>query len=202
MSDPDKHPPRLTHTENVLCRRFLRVDPGQIEGHPPVAILVGEAPGPNTRSDCALFPWPPRSAGGRLMEISGMDPTVYLRQFQRVNLLGEFPGTRWPREEAESAARAILAAAVLARWPIVMCGTRVAAAFGMDVHPPYEWRWVRRVHDDKRPEWGTEVLAHAYGSNVPAVRIPHPSGRSLVFNDPEERAAARALLVKAAQLRN
>lgn len=181
-----------------MVRAFLRVDPADVEAATPWAIIVGEAPGPNTRPDCPVFPWPPRSAGGRLLAYSGLDARTYLRSFHRVNLLTEFPGHRWPRQEAEATAQVILMAAVVLRRPLVLLGLQVARAFGWPEEAPIlQWRWSRWQGSGHRPAWSTNGAGPSPLDVAQAVRIPHPSGRSRTYNDPTVRERVREVLRQA-----
>lgn len=124
----------------------------------------------------ALYPAPDASAGARLCRVLGLPPAEYLRRFERRNLLRELP---WSAPRARAAADAVLAE-MPERDRLVLLGRRVADAFGapFDVDPraalPVErWR-------------GHLVLV-----------LPHPSGRSHLWNDralPERVRAALAAL--------
>lgn len=145
-------------------------------------VLVGEAPGPNTRPNAPLFPAPVNSAGYRLYKLTGLSSrNAYLRRFQRANLLREHPGTwtsskrgkdRWPSREARFAADAMRH--LLYRRNVIFVGRRVAEAFGYSrTRLPFLW-W----HEDA--EWRMQVAC-----------LPHPSGRSHWYNDPEHVMQAR-----------
>lgn len=136
-------------------------------------LLVGES---NTRTDnqCyALYPTPPGCAGARLCAILAMSHAQYLATFARVNLLGS---RHW-----SSAAARVAAETLTARYRVLL-GARVAAAHGLPFTP---FRVV-----SLRPRWQGIIL-------------PHPSGRSRVWNDRSACVTARELvraLVVAASL--
>lgn len=131
-------------------------------------LLVGES---NPRSGDprhALYPWPPGCAGARLCTILGVSEAEYLDLFDRVNLVG---GTKWTARVARETARR-----VAAERPghLVLLGVRVCDAFGVPWEP---------FHSHLRPgAWGRFWV------------LPHPSGRSRVWNTPGSRLTARALL--------
>jgi uracil-DNA glycosylase len=132
--------------------------------------IVGEAPSMRTSR-----PFAGRS-GERLAELSGLASLEALRdRFRLVNLLGHWPGpdasgkgSAFPMQEARSAAATL-------RLPSgsLLCGRRVAAAFGLAAAPYFAWCDV----DGRR-----------------VAVIPHPSGVSRWWNDPENVARARAFL--------
>lgn len=174
--------PRLSYAEALLGMRSLCLtaeDLRAVFAAPPRrALIVGEAPGERTRTDCPLFPWPRESGGGRLLAISGMTPRDFLIAFDRVDLLAAWPGREWNRDaayRAEVAAAYHLEQAAATGQRLVLCGRRVQRAFGEPIAsaPTHRWHVVR-------------------GASVAA--IPHPSGRSPVYNKASERAlAARTL---------
>lgn len=138
-------------------------------------LLIGQAPGPNTRSDKPLFPYPSTSAGGRLQQMTGLTRGQYLRTFDRMNLLQHFPGSvqngdSFPLSKARPAAQAV--EQVLGGRRVVLVGRNVATAFGFRESPFFEWF--------DQPIWGYE-----------AVVVPHPSGRNHWYNNEENRALAR-----------
>lgn len=184
---------RLTPVEVRLARTYLRIEPHQLECA-PTAIIMGEAPGPNTSPWCPMFPFPPKSAGGRLMQISGMLPVLYLSVFARHNLLTWYPGERWPTSEAEGAAVRFverlghlcvaLDRAGRERPRVVTLGVKVGAALGQE-REKHGW-WHQWVIDAQGP---VEVCA-----------IPHPSARNLIYRDPDQVKQAARLLRWAARM--
>lgn len=188
----------LSFTETYMCREKLGMTDDELNAHlntRPRAVIVGEAPGRSTRDDCAMFPWPPGSAGWRLYGMSGYQtPANYLRHFDRVNLLqwtdaimsGAIRG--WRGAAAREKAQRILHD--LGKFDgdevrLVLCGARVRDAFGV------------------RAKWFTPVEVNVHPS-VPrrwAVTVPHPSGRNRVLNDnPAARELTAAALAWAARL--
>jgi len=157
--------PRLGYREWLTAWRFLKVDPRWVNAMPAMAVLVGEAPGPRTRGDMPLFPNPPGSAGARLHLMSRLSAPDYLAAFARVNLLPEYPGHAWPAHSATQAAEVLLAHPPADR--VVMLGTRVACALGAGLWPLGEWQ--------------------SFRPGLLGVRLPHPSGKNLLNNDPRTR---------------
>lgn len=132
----------------------------------PRPLLIGQAPGPRTNPDTPLWPAPPQSGGGRLFTLTGMTTREYLRTFDRMNLLREFPGRwrrddRWPRREARIAAQAV--EPLLKERVVIFVGRNVATAFDHGQLPWFEWTQCGR--------WG-----------YAGVVIPHPSGRNHWYN--------------------
>lgn len=150
----------------------------------PVGLIVGERPGPrsNPNPHFAMWPWPPGSAGGRLYAWSGLDAVTYLSRLARTNLQPEAIG-RWNKAAAMS--RAIELWMTFRRqrredWPrFVLCGARVAEAFGLD-----PVTWFQPIDRD----------------GVSYVAIPHPSGRNPVYNDETSRRLAGQMVRWAARM--
>lgn len=145
-------------------------------------LLVGEYNPYGTGPDFALWPGPVGCSGWRLCHtILGMDEAEYLSTFDRVNLLDAshpFAGKRWPvRVAREEAAR-------LTHPRRVLLGARVAAAHSA---VGSRFRPFERIDcgADEALRWTALVL-------------PHPSGLSRLWNDPQAvrraREAVRALL--------
>ena len=148
-------------------------------------LLIGQAPGPRTDPDLPLFPLPVSSAGGRLCKFLGMSTTQYLRTFDRVNLLREFPGRtgtddKFPITKARIAAQALRP--LLAGREVLLMGRGVAQAFDLEI-PFLEWREV----PVRRSLPGHEHIAR-FGV------VPHPSGRNRWHNSPENLTALSVFL--------
>lgn len=148
-------------------------------------LLIGQAPGPNTREDLPLYPYPRTSAGGRLLELTGLNRREYLLLFDRTNLLYYFPGRhkrddKWPVRHARVAASA--ARALLTGRQVVMVGRRVADAFGVEVDW-HEWTWLQteRYCPVTRRDPRAKVAV-----------VPHPSGRNHWYNKSGNWESARA----------
>lgn len=143
-------------------------------------LLVGQAPGPNTRADCPLYPVPSTSAGGRLAMLMGLDRHAYLSSFDRVNVLYDFPGKvkkedKFPMREARLAARCMTP--LFAGRVVVLIGRNVATAFGHADMPWFTWRTLG-------------LGPHQLPAELAI--IPHPSGRCRTYNAAETREEARA----------
>lgn len=169
----------LTATELRLARLWLGVEMTDVAG-PPEGLIVGEAPGPHTSGRLPMFPWPASSAAGRLLKMSGMRPGEYLGRFFRRNLWDDFAaseagGVAEDRERAREIKDWIAATGSVR---VLLLGSRVGKAF--DIEP-----------------WG--AASGAFGSVLVTLRcIPHPSGRSLAYNDPRARQGAQAAVLWAA----
>src|SRR5690606_27742398 len=91
-------------------------------------ILVGEAPGTAGRPDCPLFPYPQGSAGARLQRLTGLTRGDYLRTFDRMNLVAEYPGETYPLDRARATVDMLMVSLLRGRR-LVGLGRKVAAAF-------------------------------------------------------------------------
>ena len=146
-------------------------------------LLIGQAPGPRTRPDCPLFPFPTTSAGGRLKTIMGITRREYLSKFDRINLLPYFPGQhkrddKFPMPVAKLAAAAIRP--LLAGRTVILVGRNVADAFDHEgmFHAWSVWQARRRC-----------PVTRDLGHGVVAV-VPHPSGRCRWYNEQGNREEA------------
>lgn len=94
------------------------------------ALFVGEANPYSSDPGYALYPWPERSAGGRLCRvILGLSVREYLSRFDRFDLCGD----RWSIREAREAAGEICA--LHAGRTIVLLGSKVCKAFDVTFDP-------------------------------------------------------------------
>lgn len=155
-------------------------------------LLVGEQlpSGASLETHSPLYPHPPACSGGRLRETSGLLPRDYLIGFDRVNLL-PYPGL-WVREKARWHALNLLRGGLMRDRLTILLGARVRAAFDGLLWRPVD-----------APEWfELRELNYLRGlgeyAGVDVVAVPHPSGRSRVWHDPETRERACALLRGAA----
>lgn len=120
----------------------------------------------------ALWPDPPGSAGDHLArKILGLGKREYLRRFERENLCGG----EWTIGEARLSAMRLIRRGL----PLILLGSKVCKAFGVD--------YVPFTH--------LEMIATFDGSCECFV-LPHPSGRSRAWNDPEAVRRTRALLAE------
>ena len=168
----------LSALELRLARR-LEVSEADVVIHgPPIAAIVGEAPGPNTSPKLPLFPLPPRSAGARLMSYSRISPARYLGAFLRRNLFRELPRA-WDRNDACVNAEQLSAELRLRGITrVILLGTKVGAAFDVP-----------------------DLWSHGHAIGFELVTIPHPSGRCRIYNDIAAQRRAGAMLRWAARLR-
>jgi hypothetical protein len=170
----------MTHAHlSSVERRIIaaRIVPLDQLSNPAVGAIIGEAPGgTDGRHRLPMFPLPPTSAGGRLMAMSELPPGVYLGRLARRNLFDRLP-LRWSAKEARTRADALLEWIVgVGARRVVLCGTRVAAAFGV------------------RMSGALDI------GGLPFRAIPHPSGRNRLYNDVGARALARDAIRWAADL--
>lgn len=141
-------------------------------------ILVGEQNQLDADRRFDLYPLPEHSAGGRLCrKILGMRLVDYLKTFERVNLLGS---GKWDPRAARERAQAILAEhadriAVGGRLHLVLLGAKVCAAFDLGYLVDFS-------------------SVAPGGVRWAALRLPHPSGRCRVWNDPAAYDQARLAL--------
>lgn len=123
-----------------------------------------------------LFPLPRTSAGGRLQKLMGVTRGTYLRVFDRVNLLQQFPG-KHKRDDKFPMAQARIAAGAM--WPmlrgreVVLVGRNVACAFDLSSIAFHNWMEIEE--DDIR-----------------IAVVPHPSGRNLWYNSELNKREAQA----------
>jgi uracil-DNA glycosylase len=146
--------------------------------------LLGEAPGPNTRADLPFYPYPERSAAGRLLSILGWTRSEYLRTFARANVLDAYPGPTFPVVQGRIAAHA--KARELAPRPILLMGKGVSASFMLPADTPI-LTWV-----EKRL-----ILTAPTPIDVRVAIVPHTSGRNLFYNDPANRDAVKRFIEEA-----
>jgi hypothetical protein len=149
--------------------------------------LVGESnpyqlPGDDPEHEYDLFPAPDGSAGQRLAQvILGLSRPDYLRLLNRRNLLSG----KWSVPRARQAATELFVnswkAAFDAGWPtpaLILLGAKVSAAFGRPFAP-----------------FTAETVTCPVTGERRYVTLPHPSGLSRGWNDPDAYRRARALVL-------
>ena len=159
-------------------------------------VFVGEAPGRyGNQEEYArhqpLYPYPQHSAGWRLWNMTGLTRMEYLR-IRRINLCPatEFPWNRRPTaREAREAADAIISSRRFEDCNLVLLGRVVQAAFCRYNGPADlpQMEWLRLMLP-----WG-HPLGRTY-TGIMVALVPHPSGRSRWWNDPENRRAGETWL--------
>jgi len=166
-------------------------------------LLVGESNPYSARADLALYPLPAGASGSRLCKILGLTPARYLEEYDRVNLVPD------AKDWTTSLARAL--AECLTHPYRVLLGSRVCAAHGVPFLPftlgaahgtsctkwPFvEERGRRGVVVIGRPApHGAFALPCAPGTGCFWYAVlPHPSGRSRVWNDSSSERRARAVV--------
>lgn len=132
-------------------------------------LLVGEDNPYSLDPNMALYPYPERSAGWRLAtEILGLHRATYLEIFERINLCSG----KWSARQARLAAQAIARVRAMAPSAVtILCGAKVAAAFGLE--PATADHLVRAYRFGP----GEHMLQGGY------VVLPHPSFRCRLWND-------------------
>jgi hypothetical protein len=158
----------------------------QIEGTQPLALLVGEAPGPRSDPSCPLFPYPLRTSGARLLELAGYanDPLAYLCYFARADVVTTFPLGTWPRAEAVANMAALMSWA--AGLPVIVLGARAANALGLvsanTIVPPGcvradHYRWMDASRFVTLSPLSAMAVVPSQAAQ-PVIWLPHPSGRN------------------------
>lgn len=142
-------------------------------------LLVGEAPTTATESrpelwllpNCKSRPEIPRGqAANRLLCYTGWSRERYLATFRRTNLIPHAVGERWPAEEAAPGVEHVLEH-LSGGGRALLLGARVArSVIGSGGYSVLRWMLLGGGH---------------------VAVCPHPSGRSLWWNDDANRARAR-----------
>lgn len=136
--------------------------------------IVGESPSMRTSRPFA------GASGIRLAQLAGVSLDDLRARYRLVNLLGYWPGpepsgkgSRFPIDEARDRAATIRLAP-----GSLLCGRRVARAFGLGSVTFFEW-------------------TATGGAATPVAVIPHPSGISRWWNEPSHVDEAREFLREA-----
>lgn len=135
----------------------------------PRAVLVGELNPHGSDSRYDLYPLPRGASGDRLRVLLGISDAQYLREFARKNLCQKVWSINVARAAVSNLDRA---------WPdsvpFVLCGRKVAVAFGVSSVGPFDFT---RLNGGRK-----------------LVLLPHPSGRCREWNAPDARDRARCAL--------
>lgn len=144
----------------------------------PRVWLIGENNPYGADPRYALFDDPPHSAGGRLRRlVLGMKRTDYFRSFERRNLL---QAPRWSVPAARQAANVLGHQLQLE----MDRGLALAILFGKRVFDAFEyWGFMPLAGAERK--WTPFTIAGKY------LILPHPSGLSRAWNDPESFSRAR-----------
>lgn len=150
-------------------------------------LLVGQAPSRSAGKERA-FDGP---SGRRLAKLAGIAFEELFERFDTVNLLARWPGKhggryqyrekgdRFPIARAKRAAKKIKSG-----WwtysTVILCGSRVAKAFGID-GPAMSWHDAVKMVETKH-----EIMFH----HVRVLLLPHPSGCNIFYNSALKRAMA------------
>ena len=158
---------------------------------PQRIVLIGQAPGPKTDPEFPLFPIPKTSAAGRLRDIAGLSMGQYLRAFDRINLIREFPGQTSCKEDrfpmAKARENAALLRPLLAGRDVILVGRNVATAFGLGGLEFLSWKLVKMTRPAVPGDQHTSLVAI----------IAHPSGRNHWYNNDGHREATRQFMQSA-----
>lgn len=181
----------MSHTMRVIAANWFEVpDIESGEWPRPVGLLVGEQPRPGGNPQLPLWPWPKNGSGGRLLAMSGMQLIDYFRLLARVNVSRQ-PVARWSANGARQRGLWLLRG-LPDGTRVVACGARARDALGVSdfflLHPMYTGM------EDMLQDGGA-------GPRVEVVAIPHPSGRTREYNDPDNAKLARGWIRWAARLR-
>lgn len=169
-----EHVHHLSELEKRCASLWLKpIDPSKVKSQPS-GLIVGECPGKSTNSRLPMFPWPKASSGGRLFAMANLPIEIYLGELERRNLFYKHQPTWYPWSAHEAAHGIHLGRKVGDR--VVLCGKRVAAAFGFEKY--FE---VAQI-----PKEG--------GGFVYYCTIPHPSGLNREYNNPLTKVGAAVAL--------
>ncbi len=166
---------KFSHLRDVEIRclvKWFKITPDDVMG-PPVGLIVGEMPSPESSPRMPLFPYPASSSGGRLLTYSKLTPGQFLGRLRRTNLFCEY--RKWDRVRAAELASQIIQQ-VPPKTRVVLCGRRVCTAFKL----PY-----------------FTLIAQ---DSVEYVGIPHPSGLNREYNRQDVRDAAGSTVSWAANI--
>lgn len=176
------------------CGAFRFVDKDQAVYNGNGVLLVGEDNPHSSKGEHALYPHPPGCAGHRLQSrILGLDAVTYMATW-RTNLIcwdGSSP-SKWSVPVALDKMRMLLTGAFVPWRTVVLLGAKVAQCARRVTNinlSPFDWA----------PTW-SETSRGRFWEGVPEDRVikmvylPHPSGRSRVWNDQSAVVRARALL--------
>jgi hypothetical protein len=132
--------------------------------------IVGESNPYGSDPDYALYPAPDGCAGWRLCcLVLDLPRAEYLRRYERRNLL---QGPHWSAPRAREAAGRVRAEFAAAEGcALVLCGAKVAAAFGLDFEHDL------LVPTTLKPGYQAAGLFHFDASPPWVLVIPHPSTR-------------------------
>lgn len=105
--------------------------------------------------------------------ILGLTRGQWMRYTDRINLVPFYPGPKYPAELAGQNAT-MLSVTLLRPRRLVLLGANVARAFQVYGQEPCQWVW---------SPLGPRVML-----------LPHPSGRNLWYNDPDNHRRVRRAL--------
>lgn len=145
------------------------------------ALLVGESNPYSRDPACALLPWPPASAGARLLGLLGWSEAEYLASFWRSNLVN---GEGWSAPRVRGAAAVLMVEASEYGVDVVLLGGRVAGAFS-------------QAAANMMRNLGVEAAGRpleTWERSGSILRVPHPSGLCREWNHPGARDRLRRLL--------
>jgi hypothetical protein len=158
-------------------------------------LFVGEDNPQSTAPEHALYNYPPRCAGNRLQErILGLHEDLYLACWRTNRCVGG-----WSMKVARERALRVLFQEDAPWSVIVMLGRKVAEAFAVVVGgtplSPFKF-FASAPAISARLSMNRDFVPNDEddASYPTLISLPHPSGRNLIWNDPQVALNARAML--------
>jgi hypothetical protein len=144
-------------------------------------VLIGEAPAGGRGLEGEVLPALEGAVGRRLARMMEVSDAVYERETTRYNVY-ETPqdGERWLVAPARHRALQLMGN-FRHGDRVILLGAKVESAFALGIRNAYEWR----------------AFMRASGDTFLVARVPHPSGRNRVLNDPAERERMAVFLREA-----
>ena len=146
-------------------------------------LVVGLSPVTGRVGDTHGVAFVDTSSGEHLARLCGLESSFRLPEhFELVNLWRDPDPPSYSAREGRRRANALMREVIADRFDRVLClGKPVAEAFLLDHQPPLEWRSI--LFCGYEVEW-----------RFRAAYVPHPSGLTRWYNDPENRRRAQTFL--------
>jgi hypothetical protein len=157
-------------------------------------VLVGIAPSREGSEGQPLSALGGASTGATLADLAGLSSMRYMQVFDRVNLVPFPRPSTVPLAESRPYAE-MLAGSLLVGRRVVLLGRNVSGSFGIrDDFPLLTWvNWDRPGQGHMGFKSGKMSIPFSWAI------LPHPSGRNLWYNDPENRKLAGAFMTELAE---
>ncbi len=156
-------------------------------------LIVGQAPGKDTVGKPAFS----GKSGPKFAKLLGIDHDRLWDEFEVVNLVDRYPGSaakgdNFPMDEAREKVARLRAAGLPER--VILVGKNVARAFGL--HKPMPTPFGPYAHVLKFFEWYDDPDDERTDTQYPPrfCIVPHPSGVSRFWNDPDNVRAAKEFM--------